>query len=56
MKILKMQYKWMDDDTFLRCLESSMLSDLTFQSTEAIFKVYIVNPKFDESKKKNSNQ
>ncbi|CAF5095278.1 unnamed protein product, partial [Rotaria magnacalcarata] len=42
----------MDDDTFLRCLESSMLSDLTLQGIEAISKVYMVNPKADESKKR----
>ncbi|CAF5151720.1 unnamed protein product [Rotaria sp. Silwood1] len=42
----------MDDDTFLRCLESSMLSDLTLQGIEAISKVYMVNPKGDESKKR----
>ena len=42
----------MDDDTFLRCLESSMLSDLTLQGIESIGKVYMVNPKLDESKKR----
>jgi DNA-directed RNA polymerase II subunit RPB1 len=42
----------MDDDTFLRCLESSMLSDLTLQGIEAIAKVYMVNPKLDDSKKR----
>jgi DNA-directed RNA polymerase II subunit RPB1 len=42
----------MDNDTFLRCLESSMLSDLTLQGIEAISKVYMVNPKLDESKKR----
>ena len=42
----------MDDDTFLRCLESSMLSDLTLQGIEAIGKVYMVNPLSDESKKR----
>ena len=38
------------DCTFLHCLESSMLFDLTLQGIEAISKVYIVNPKLDESK------
>ena len=42
----------MDDDTFLRCLESSMLSDLTLQGIGSIGKVYMVNPKLDESKKR----
>ena len=42
----------MDDDTFLRCLESSMLSDLTLQGIEQIHKVYMVNAKGDESKKR----
>jgi hypothetical protein len=32
-----------------------MLSDLTLQGIEAILKVYMVNPKLDDSKKKNSN-
>ena len=43
----------MDDDTFLRCLESSMLSELTLQGIKAISKVYMVNPKKgDDAKKK----
>ena len=31
----------MNDDTFLRCLQSSMLSNLTLPGIEAIAKVYI---------------
>ena len=31
----------MDDDTSLRCLQSSMLSNLILQRFEAIAKVYI---------------
>jgi DNA-directed RNA polymerase II subunit RPB1 len=42
----------MDDETFLRCLKSSMLSDLTLQGIEAISKVYMTNPKVDQSKKR----
>lgn len=42
----------MDDDTFLRCLESSMLSDLTLQGIEAIAKVYMVHPKKGDDAKK----
>jgi len=42
----------MYDDAFLRCFESSMLSDLTLQGIGAISKVYMVNPKLDESKKR----
>ena len=38
----------MHDDIFLRCLESSMLSDLTLQGIESIDKVYIVNTHVDE--------
>ncbi|CAF0756618.1 unnamed protein product [Adineta steineri] len=41
-----------NDVTFLRYLESSMLSNLTLQGIEAISKVYMVNPKVDESKKR----
>jgi DNA-directed RNA polymerase II subunit RPB1 len=42
----------MDDDTFLRWLESSMLSELTLQGIQAISKVYMVNPTRDHSKKR----
>ncbi|TKR81910.1 hypothetical protein L596_015707 [Steinernema carpocapsae] len=41
----------MEDDVFLRCIESNMLSDLTLQGIEAISKVYMHKPQTDDKKK-----
>ena len=41
----------MTDDTFLRCIETNMLSDMTLQGIEQISKVYMHLPK-QESKKR----
>ncbi len=30
----------MEDDMFLRCIEANMLSDMTLQGLESIYKVY----------------
>lgn len=36
----------MDDDVFLRCIESNMLTDMTLQGIEQISKVFFF-PSFD---------
>lgn len=41
----------MEDDAFLRCIESNMLSDLTLQGNAAISKVYMHKPQTDDKKK-----
>ena len=41
----------MEDDTFLKCIESNMLSDLTLQGIEAISKVYMHKPQTDDKKR-----
>lgn len=41
----------MDDDVFLRCIEASMLSDITLQGIESITKVYMHLPTTDSKKK-----
>ncbi|CAF3867330.1 unnamed protein product [Rotaria sordida] len=41
-----------DDNIFLQCLESSILSDLTLQGIEGISKVYMVRSKFDDSQQR----
>jgi len=42
----------MDDDVFLRCIESSMLSDITLQGIEQISKVYMHRPTTEGNKKR----
>ncbi|CAF4361552.1 unnamed protein product [Rotaria sp. Silwood2] len=42
----------MDDNTFLRYLEPSILTDLTLQGIEGISKVYIARPIFDDSQQR----
>lgn len=34
----------MDDDVFLRCIESNMLTDMTLQGIEQISKVTLTEP------------
>ncbi|PAV61603.1 hypothetical protein WR25_03126 isoform F [Diploscapter pachys] len=41
----------MEDDTFLRAIEASMLSDLTLQGISSIAKVYMHKPTTDDKKK-----
>uniref|UniRef100_A0A915EB24 DNA-directed RNA polymerase subunit n=1 Tax=Ditylenchus dipsaci TaxID=166011 RepID=A0A915EB24_9BILA len=41
----------MEDDVFLRCIESNMLSDLTLQGIDEIAKVYMHKPITDDKKK-----
>ncbi|XP_066583647.1 DNA-directed RNA polymerase II subunit RPB1 [Prorops nasuta] len=41
----------MEDDTFLRCIEANMLSDMTLQGIEAIGKVYMHLPQTDSKKR-----
>ncbi|CAK9294858.1 unnamed protein product [Gordionus sp. m RMFG-2023] len=41
----------MDDDVFLRCIESNMLSDMTLQGIEQISKVYMHLPTQDNKKR-----
>ncbi|XP_003740810.1 DNA-directed RNA polymerase II subunit RPB1 [Galendromus occidentalis] len=41
----------MEDDVFLRCIESNMLSDMTLQGIEAISKVYMHLPTTDDKKR-----
>ncbi|VDK54176.1 unnamed protein product [Anisakis simplex] len=41
----------MEDDVFLRCIESNMLSDLTLQGIESITKVYMHKPTTDDKKR-----
>lgn len=41
----------MEDDVFLRCIEASMLSDITLQGIESISKVYMHLPQTDNKKK-----
>ncbi|CAG2112106.1 unnamed protein product, partial [Medioppia subpectinata] len=41
----------MEDDVFLRCIESSMLSDITLQGIESIVKVYMHLPMTDNQKR-----
>lgn len=41
----------MDDDVFLRCIESNMLTDMTLQGIEAISKVYMHLPQQDNKKR-----
>ncbi|KAM9250270.1 LOW QUALITY PROTEIN: DNA-directed RNA polymerase II subunit RPB1-like [Cariama cristata] len=40
-----------DDDVFLRCIESNMLTDMTLQGIEQISKVYMHLPQTDNKKK-----
>ncbi|RWS27708.1 DNA-directed RNA polymerase II largest subunit-like protein [Leptotrombidium deliense] len=41
----------MEDDVFLRCIEASMLSDITLQGIESITKVYMHLPTTDNKKR-----
>ncbi|XP_064638126.1 DNA-directed RNA polymerase II subunit RPB1-like [Lineus longissimus] len=41
----------MEDDMFLRCIESNLLSDMTLQGIESIAKVYMHLPKTDDKKR-----
>ena len=41
----------MEDDVFLRCIEASMLSDITLQGIESITKVYMHLPTIDSKKR-----
>ncbi|XP_015787229.1 DNA-directed RNA polymerase II subunit RPB1 [Tetranychus urticae] len=41
----------MEDDVFLRCIEASMLSDITLQGIESITKVYMHQPTTDNKKR-----
>lgn len=41
----------MEDDVFLRCIEASMLSDITLQGIESISKVYMHLPSTDSKKR-----
>lgn len=41
----------MEDDVFLRCIESSLLSDITLQGIESISKVYMHLPTTDNKKR-----
>ncbi|KAJ8310654.1 hypothetical protein KUTeg_012519 [Tegillarca granosa] len=41
----------MEDDVFLRCIESNLLSDMTLQGIEAITKVYMHLPTTDDKKR-----
>ena len=41
----------MEDDVFLRCIEASMLSDITLQGIESISKVYMHLPTTDNKKR-----
>lgn len=41
----------MEDDVFLRCIESNMLTDMTLQGVEQIGKVYMHLPR-EENKKR----
>ncbi|XP_013419697.1 DNA-directed RNA polymerase II subunit RPB1-like isoform X2 [Lingula anatina] len=41
----------MDDDVFLRCIESNMLTDMTLQGIEQISKVYMHLPTTDDKKR-----
>nr|KAG5708273.1 hypothetical protein BaRGS_021207 [Batillaria attramentaria] len=41
----------MEDDKFLRCIESNLLSDMTLQGIEAIAKVYMHLPTTDDKKR-----
>ncbi|XP_033117859.1 DNA-directed RNA polymerase II subunit RPB1-like [Anneissia japonica] len=41
----------MDDDVFLRCIESNMLTDMTLQGIEQIAKVYMHLPQMDNKKR-----
>ncbi|CAG2171630.1 unnamed protein product, partial [Oppiella nova] len=41
----------MEDDVFLRCIEASMLSDITLQGIESIIKVYMHLPTTDNHKR-----
>ena len=41
----------MEDETFLRCVEQNLLTDLTLQGIEAISKVYMYKPQSDDKKK-----
>ncbi|VDN25652.1 unnamed protein product [Cylicostephanus goldi] len=41
----------MEDDVFLRCIESNMLSDLTLQGIGSISKVYMHKPTTDDKKR-----
>jgi len=41
----------MEDDVFLRCIESNMLTDMTLQGIEQIGKVYMHLPR-EENKKR----
>ena len=41
-----------NDDTFLRCLECSMLPELTLEGIDSISKVQMVNPKKGDDAKK----
>lgn len=41
----------MEDDVFLRCIESNMLTDMTLQGIEQISKVYMHLPQIDNKKR-----
>ncbi|KAL4220549.1 DNA-directed RNA polymerase II subunit RPB1 [Mactra antiquata] len=41
----------MEDDVFLRCIESNLLSDMSLQGIEAIAKVYMHLPNTDDKKR-----
>ena len=41
----------MEDDMFLRCIETNMLSDMTLQGIEAIGRVYMHLPQTDQKKR-----
>jgi DNA-directed RNA polymerase II subunit RPB1 len=41
----------MEDDGFLRCIETNMLSDLTLQGIESISKVYMHKPTTEDKKR-----
>ncbi|KAI6236689.1 DNA-directed RNA polymerase subunit [Aphelenchoides besseyi] len=41
----------MEDDVFLRCIETNMLTDLTLQGIEAITKVYMHKPTTEDKKR-----
>lgn len=41
----------MEDDVFLRCIETNMLTDMTLQGIEQISKVYMHLPQIDNKKR-----
>ncbi|KAI0988983.1 hypothetical protein GJ496_007709 [Pomphorhynchus laevis] len=44
-------FERMDDDSFLRCVEANILSDITLQGIESISKVYMHFPTTDDKKR-----